>query len=72
MVEVEKMTNRFKWILSIIVGLICVGFFFLIVRYEDIMKYFSIVIPFIGISGVFISLIKLIIDGIISIGDDES
>ena len=67
------MTNRFKWILSVIVGLICVGFFFLIVRYEDIMKYFSIAISFIGISGVFIFLIKLIIDDFLSVGDfDES
>ena len=65
------MTNRFKWILSIIVGLICAGFFFLIVKYEDIMKYFSTAIAFIGIFGVFISLIKVIIDGIISIGDDD-
>ena len=65
------MTNRFKWILSIIVGLICVGFFFLIVKYEDIMKYFSIAISFIGISGVFIFLIKIIIDEIILVGDDD-
>lgn len=65
------MTNRFKWILSITVGLICAGFFFLIVEYEDIMKYFSIGISFIGISGLFICLIKLIIDEIIPVGDDN-